>query len=96
MEVLDCTTALGGAAKAVYANKYFQKIVERLKEKTMPSKSKAQHGLMEAAAHGAKFPMAAKIPTKVAKEFSKADKGKKFGKGGPTKPAKLNRKPQGR
>lgn len=39
----------------------------------MPSKSKAQHRLMEAAAHG----YSKKVPIKVAKEFVAADgKGK--------------------
>lgn len=42
----------------------------------MPSPSKAAHNLMEARAHGATFPMAEKIPLKVAKEFVEADKGK--------------------
>lgn len=44
----------------------------------MPSESGPQHRLMEARAHGAKFPMAKKIPMKVAKEFAVADKGKTF------------------
>jgi hypothetical protein len=48
----------------------------------MPSTSKAQHNLMAARAHGAKFPMARKIPLKVAKEFSDADRGKHFRNGG--------------
>jgi hypothetical protein len=60
----------------------------------MPSVSKPQHNLFEARAHGAKFPKAKKIPVKVAKEFVKADKGKKFNKGGMSR--KVNRKPQGR
>lgn len=33
---------------------------------------------MAARVHGAKFPMAKKIPVKVAKEFNKADTGKKI------------------
>lgn len=41
----------------------------------MPSVSESQHNLMEAAAHGAKFAKAKKIPRKVAKEFVAADKG---------------------
>lgn len=45
----------------------------------MPSESKAQHNLMEARAHGADFPMAKKIPVKVAQEFAIADVGRKFG-----------------
>lgn len=43
----------------------------------MPSKSAKQHNLMEAAAHSAKFAKRAGVPTKVAKEFVKADKGAK-------------------
>ncbi len=43
----------------------------------MPSKSAAQHRLMEAIAHGWKKPGGG--PSKaVAEEFVKADKGKKF------------------
>lgn len=65
-------------------------------EETMPSKSQKQHNLFEAAANGAKFPMAKKIPTKVAKEFTSADKGKKFGKGGKVPKPKMSKRPQGR
>ena len=50
----------------------------------MPSKSKAQRNLMAAAAHNPSFAKKVGVPTKVAKEFNQADKGKKFGKGGPT------------
>lgn len=39
----------------------------------MPSKSRAQHNLMEAAAHGA----STKVPVGVAKEFVEADKSNK-------------------
>lgn len=45
----------------------------------MPSKSQAQHNLMEMAAHN---PGAAKrtgVPQSVAQDFVHADKGKKFG-----------------
>ena len=48
----------------------------------MPSKSKAQHKLMEAVAHNAKFSKKVGIPQSVGKDFSEADKGKKFKKGG--------------
>jgi hypothetical protein len=48
----------------------------------MPSKSKAQHNLMEAVAHNPKFAKKAGIPQSVGKDFAKADKGKKFKKGG--------------
>lgn len=51
----------------------------------MPSKSGAQHRMMEAIAHGAK-PQSGKGPSvAVAKEFAAADKGKKFAKGGKVK-----------
>jgi hypothetical protein len=48
----------------------------------MPSKSKAQHKLMEAVAHNPKFAKKVGIPQSVGKDFAKADKGKKFKKGG--------------
>jgi hypothetical protein len=48
----------------------------------MPSKSKAQHNLMEAVAHNAKFAKKVGIPQKVGKDFAEADKGKKFKSGG--------------
>lgn len=48
----------------------------------MPSKSAAQHRLMEAAAH-TKGGFGG-VPQKVGKEFANADKGKKFAKGGPS------------
>ena len=40
----------------------------------MPSKSPAQHRLMEAAAHDPKFAKKAGVPQKVAKDFVAADK----------------------
>ena len=46
----------------------------------MPSKSPAQHRLMEAAAH-TKGGFGG-VPPKVGKEFVKADEGKKFAQGG--------------
>jgi len=48
----------------------------------MPSKSRAQHNLMEAVAHNPAFAKKVGIPTKVGKEFANADKKKKFAKGG--------------
>ena len=48
----------------------------------MPSVSKKQHNLMAAAAHNPAFAKKVGVPTKVAKEFNAADKGKKFKKGG--------------
>ena len=50
----------------------------------MPSKSKAQHNLMTMVAHD---PAAAKrlgIPQSVGKDYTQADKGRKFAKGGDT------------
>ena len=47
----------------------------------MPSKSKAQRNLMAAAAHNPAFAKKVGVPMKVAKEFNKADKGKKFKNG---------------
>jgi len=50
----------------------------------MPSKSPSQHRLMEAVAHNPAFAKKVGIPTKVGKDFAKADEGKKFKKGGPS------------
>jgi len=44
----------------------------------MPSKSKAQHNLMENVAHSPAFAKKVGIPSKVGKEFAKADKGRSF------------------
>jgi hypothetical protein len=43
----------------------------------MPSKSKAQEKLMNAAAHNKEFADKVKIPQSVAKEFAAADKAKR-------------------
>jgi hypothetical protein len=48
----------------------------------MPSKSKAQHNLMEGVAHNAAFAKKVGIPQSVGRDFATADKGKKFSKGG--------------
>ena len=48
----------------------------------MPSKSPAQHRLMEAVAHSPKFAKKVGIPVSVGKDFASADKGKKFKGGG--------------
>jgi hypothetical protein len=48
----------------------------------MPSKSKAQHNLMEAVAHNPAFAKKVGISQKVGKDFAEADKGKKFKSGG--------------
>ena len=48
----------------------------------MPSTSKKQHNFMEAVAHNPAFAKKAGVPMSVGKDFSKADKGRKFSKGG--------------
>lgn len=48
----------------------------------MPSKSPAQHRLMEAVAHNPAFAKKVGIPQSVGKDYSAADKGKKFKGGG--------------
>lgn len=48
----------------------------------MPSKSPAQHRLMEAVAHSPKFAKKVGIPVSVGKDFASADKRKKFKSGG--------------
>ena len=51
----------------------------------MPSTSKKQHKFMEAIAHSPSFAKKAGVPHSVGKEFSNADKGRKFSKGGDMK-----------
>ena len=51
----------------------------------MPSKSKAQHNLMAAVANNPKFAKKTGIPQKVGADYMKADKGKKYNKGGSVK-----------
>jgi hypothetical protein len=48
----------------------------------MPSVSKKQHNFMEAVAHSPAFAKKAGVPMSVGKDFSAADKGLKFSKGG--------------
>ena len=48
----------------------------------MPSTSKKQRNFMAAAAHNPAFAKKVGVPVSVAKEFNKADKGKKFKEGG--------------
>ena len=55
----------------------------------MPSTSKKQHNFMAAVAHSPAFAKKAGVPQSVGKEFSKADKGKTFKKGGEMKNADL-------
>ena len=48
----------------------------------MPSTSKKQHNFMEAVAHNPSFAKKVGVPQSVGKEFSNADKGKTFKRGG--------------
>jgi hypothetical protein len=48
----------------------------------MPSTSKKQHRFMEAIAHNTAFAKKVGVPQSVGKDFSAADKGRKFSKGG--------------
>ena len=48
----------------------------------MPSVSKKQHNFMEAIAHSPAFAKKVGVPQSVGKDFSAADKGRKFNKGG--------------
>jgi hypothetical protein len=52
----------------------------------MPSSSKKQHNFMAAIAHNPAFAKKVGIPQSVGKDFDEADKGKKFGSGGTTRP----------
>jgi hypothetical protein len=56
----------------------------------MPSKSKKQHNLMAAVAHNPAFAKKVGIPVSVGKDFSDADKGKKFRSGGRADLQKIN------
>jgi hypothetical protein len=51
----------------------------------MPSTSKKQHDFMNAVAHSPAFAKKAGVPQSVGKEFSNADKGRTFSKGGDMK-----------
>jgi len=51
----------------------------------MPSTSKKQHNFMNAVAHNPAFAKSAGVPQSVGKDFSAADKGRKFSKGGDMK-----------
>jgi len=50
----------------------------------MPSSSKKQHNFMEAVAHSPAFAKKVGVPQSVGKDFTTADKGRKFSKGGNT------------
>jgi hypothetical protein len=52
----------------------------------MPSTSKKQRNFMAAVAHSPAFAKKAGVPQSVGKEFNAADKGRKFGTGGMTRP----------
>jgi hypothetical protein len=51
----------------------------------VPSTSKKQHNFMAAVANNPAFAKKAGVPQSVGKEFSNADKGRKFSKGGDMK-----------
>lgn len=50
----------------------------------MPSTSKKQHNFMAAIAHSPAFAKKVGVPQSVGQDFNKADKGRKFAKGGDT------------
>ena len=58
----------------------------------MPSSSKKQHNFMEAIAHNKAFAKKVGVPQSVGKDFSNADKGKTFKKGGDTMASKMSPK----
>ena len=56
----------------------------------MPSVSKKQHNFMAAVANNPAFAKKVGVPQSVGKDFSTADKGRKFSKGGDTMASKMN------
>ena len=56
----------------------------------MPSTSKKQHNFMAAIAHSPAFAKKVGVPQSVGQDFTKADKGRKFSKGGDTMATKMN------
>ncbi len=56
----------------------------------MPSSSKKQHNFMAAVANNPSFAKKAGVPQSVGKDFTTADKGRKFSKGGDTMASKMN------
>jgi hypothetical protein len=56
----------------------------------MPSVSKKQHNFMAAVANNPAFAKKAGVPQSVGQDFTKADKGRKFSKGGDTMASKMN------
>ena len=56
----------------------------------MPSTSKKQHNFMNAVAHSPAFAKKVGVPQSVGKDFSNADKNRKFKEGGDTMATKMN------
>ena len=56
----------------------------------MPSTSKKQHNFMAAVANNPSFAKKTGVPQSVGKDFTTADKGRKFSKGGDTMASKMN------
>ena len=56
----------------------------------MPSTSKKQHNFMAAVANNPKFAKKVGVPQSVGKDFTTADKDRKFSKGGDTMASKMN------
>jgi len=56
----------------------------------MPSTSKKQHNVMAAIANSPSFAKKVGVPQSVGKDFTTADKGRKFSKGGDTMASKMN------
>jgi hypothetical protein len=56
----------------------------------MPSTSKKQADFMRAVAHSPEFAKKSGVPQSVGKEFSNADKNRKFKEGGDTMASKMN------
>ena len=57
----------------------------------MPSTSAKQHRFMEAIAHSPSFAKKVGVPQSVGQDFAKADKGRKFSKGGDTMATKMSK-----
>jgi len=56
----------------------------------VPSTSKKQHNFMNAVAHSPAFAKKVGVPQSVGKDFSNADKSRKFKEGGDTMATKMN------
>jgi len=56
----------------------------------VPSVSKKQHNFMAAIANSPSFAKKVGVPQSVGKDFTTADKGRKFSKGGDTMASKMN------